>query len=112
MKPAELAKPAHARRHAAKPLQRVKIMQALVEQHAAAFTFPSGPPAAARIIGLRAIPVGVDPVDADDPAQVFPDELLDFQVTRFRAQLKHAGENNLRKIFMFGDQPFGIRLMR
>src|SRR5271166_2716720 len=64
VKTSELAKAAHARGHSAKPLQRVQIVQTLVEQNAAAFTAPSRAPSAARVVSLGAKPVGVDPIDA------------------------------------------------
>jgi hypothetical protein len=63
---AELAKTAHARGHPDQPLKRVKLVQALVEQHAAAFAFPRRAPAAAGVVGLGAEPVRDDPVDAHD----------------------------------------------
>ena len=92
----ELAEAAHARGHAAEPLQRVEIVQALVEQHAAALALPGRAPAAARVIGLGAKPIGDDPVDAHDLAQFAAlNQLLDLQIARLGAHLEHAGEDDL-----------------
>src|SRR5204863_7122287 len=70
VKAPQLAEAAHAFGHADEPLHRVEIVQALVEQHAAAFALPRRPPAAARVIRLGAIPVTVDPVHAHNFAEV------------------------------------------
>ena len=82
------------------PLHDIQIVQALVQQHAAAFALPGRPPAAAGIIGLGAKPIGHDPAHAHDLAQFAAlDQLLDFQIPRLGAQLKHAGEDQLGILF-------------
>ena len=65
-----LQKPRTLRRHAGQPLQQVEVVRALVEQHAAALALPGGAPAAGGVVGLGAEPVGDDPVDAADLAQL------------------------------------------
>ncbi|MMZ60353.1 hypothetical protein D1872_224370 [compost metagenome] len=45
-------------------------MRILVQQHAAAFTGPGGPPAAGIVVALRPVPVGDDPVRPPDLAQL------------------------------------------
>ena len=45
------------------------MLAATSPANAAAFTFPGGPPAAARVIRFGAKPIGDDPIDADDFAE-------------------------------------------
>ena len=95
------------------PLHGVQVVQALVEQHAAALALPGGAPAAAGVVGLGAEPVGDDPAHAHDLAQFAAlDELLDLQVARLGAQLEHAGENLLGILLVRGDQPLGVGFVR
>ncbi len=58
-------------RHAANPLPEVQIVRTLVEQNPAAFANPGCAPAAGIVIGLGAVPVSDNPVDAADFAE-FP----------------------------------------
>ena len=110
---AQLAKAAHARRHAAKPLQHVEIVQALIQQHAAAFALPGRAPTAAGVIGFGAIPIGDDPTQPHDVAEFAAlDQLLDFQITRLGTQLEHAGENQLLVFLMRRNQSLRIGFVR
>jgi hypothetical protein len=70
VKSSQLAKAADALGHAHEPLQGIEIVQTLIQQHAAAFALPGRAPAAARVIRFRPIPVGVDPIDANDVTEV------------------------------------------
>ena len=88
-------------------------MEALIEQHAAAFAPPGRAPAAAGVVRLSAIPVRDDPAHADDFAEIAVlDQFSDFQITRLGAELKHRGENLLRMSLRDSDEPFGIGFVR
>ena len=90
---AEMAEGVHLIRHAADPLQQVELVRALVQQHAAAFALPRGPPAARIVIILRAEPVGDDPVHAADLAdRPALDEVVHADVQRVGALVVHHGE--------------------
>ena len=106
---AELAEAAHARRQAEQPGHYVEVVQALVEQHAAAFAAPGRAPAAAGVVRFGAEPIGDDPAQADDVAQFAAlNQFADFQVTGFDPKLKHGGKYLVRIFFGNGDQSFGI----
>lgn len=66
---AELAEAADPGGHPEKPADHVQVVQALIEQDTAAFTLPRGTPAAAGEVGFGAVPIGDDPVQANDFAQ-------------------------------------------
>ena len=109
MKASKLAEAAHATGHADEPLHRVKIVQTLIEQHAAAFPLPRRAPPAARVIGLGAIPVRVDPVDAHDLSEFAAlNQFLHLLVTWLGAHLKHAAKNNLWVLPARGNESFGV----
>ena len=109
VKATELTEAAHARRHSEQPLQHVEIVQALIEQHSAAFAFPGRAPRTAGVVSLAAKPIGVDPVHACDFAEVaVADQRADFFVTRFDAQLKHAAKRELGIFLMRGDELFRV----
>ena len=113
VKASELHKAAHFGGHSAHPLERVELVEALVEENAAAFSFPSGSPSAASVVGAGSIPVGDDPVDADDFAQfAVCDELSDFGVSWFSPKLKHGGKHGGGMLAALGDQPLGVRFVR
>ena len=65
-----MAERLHRLGHSAYPLQKIEIVRALVEKNAAALSRPRRAPVAAVIIILRAVPVGYDPVDALDIADI------------------------------------------
>jgi len=110
---AELAKAAHARGHPGQPLERVELVQTLIEEHAAAFAFPSGAPAAAGVVGLGTKPVGDDPVHADDRAELARlNELADLRVTRLGAKLEHRAEHLFGAPGRRADEPLRVRLVR
>src|SRR5690606_20749108 len=72
----ELAEGADAGGHSEQPLERVQVVQTLIDEHAAALTLPCGAPATARVVGVRAEPVGVDPCHPHEPPELsVPDEL-------------------------------------
>jgi len=111
--PAELTKPAHTRWHPAEPLEHVELVQALIQQHTAALAFPGRAPAAARVISFCPIPIGNNPVHADQLAEFAAlNEFADFHVARFDAQLEHAREYLFGIFFVCGKQTFGIGLVR
>ena len=109
----ELHEAAHFDGHTAHPLEGVELMEALVEEDAAAFAFPSGSPSTAGVVGVGSIPVGNDPVDADDFAQfAICDEPSDFGVSRLGPKLKHGGKYGGRMLAALGDKPLGVRFVR
>ena len=103
---------ADAAGHAGDPLHGVELVQALVEQHAAAFAFPRGAPAAALEIDLGAKPVGHNPEHTYEVAQFAAlHDLANLLITRFDAELEHTGEHLVRMCVGLGDEPLGIRLV-
>src|SRR5262245_18987082 len=113
MKSSELAESPHARRHAAKPLQDIDVMEALIQQYAAAFAFPGGAPIAAGVVGFGAIPIGINPADAHECSKLaVVDDFLNFLIAWLDAKLKHAREDHARMILMRSNQSFGIGFMR
>ena len=91
----------------------IEIMQALVEQHAAAFPLPGSAPSTAGIVSLGPEPIRHDPAYAHHLAHLPAlDQLLDFEITRLGAKLEHAGENHFGILAVRGDQPFGIGFVR
>jgi hypothetical protein len=106
---------AHARRHPAKPLEGVEVVEALVEEDAAAFAFPGRAPAAAGVIGFGAEPIGDDPAHAGDvPEVAVLDEFLNLLITGFATHLEHAGKNEFFALgfFVRGDQALGVGFVR
>ena len=86
-------------------------MGALVEQHAAAFAFPGGAPAATGIVGFGAIPVSHDPTDAGHFAKLAVlQKAFELPVFWLGALLEHGGEY-LLVIFMRRQQPLAIRFV-
>ena len=86
VKATTLSKTADFAGHADQPLQRVELVQALVEQHTTSFALPGGSPPTRGIVGFCAEPVGNDPIDAYDVSQVsIGDQFFQFQVARFGA---------------------------
>ena len=55
--------------HTANPLPQVKVVGALVQKNAAAFTVPSGTPCTGIVVVLTAIPIGNNPVGTFDLTQ-------------------------------------------
>src|SRR4029079_22883 len=99
-------------RHAAEPLERVQIVKALVQEYSASFPLPGGPPSSARVVGLGAIPISNDPIDANEFTKFSPlDQFLNFQVARLRAELEHRRENQLWVALMRADQLFRVGLV-
>ena len=100
------------RRQSQQPGQDVEIVKALVEEHAAALARPGGSPAPARVIRVGSEPVGVDPVHADDAAQLARfDEKPQLLVSGFHAQLEHAAKHRLRISLVGCDQLEGVGLV-
>ena len=92
-------------RHATEPLEHVEIVQALVDEHAAAFAAPRRAPAAAFVIYLRAEPIGVDPVHAHDLAQrAVGDEFFQQAIFWLHAHLEHGAEDELALAAMRSDE--------
>lgn len=113
VKASELHEAAHFGGHSAHPLKDVELVEALVEENAAAFALPCGSPSATGVVGVGSIPVGNDPVDADDFAQfAVCDELADFDVSRLGPKLKHGGKYGGRMLAALGDKPLGVRFVR
>ena len=84
-------------------------MEALVEQHTAAFAFPCGTPAAALEINLRTKPIGHDPQHAHEVTEFTAlHDLANLLVTRLYAELEHAGENLVWMRVGLGDESLGI----
>ena len=103
----------HPGRHADDPLQCVELVEALVEQHAAALALPCGAPVAALIIRLGPEPVGHDPNHANQVAQFAAlYQFANLLVARLDAHLEHAGERQLRPCFGGGDEALGVGLVR
>ena len=89
VKTSELHEAAYFGGHSAHPLEGVELVEALVEENAAAFAFPCGAPSATGVVGVGSIPIGNDPVDADDFAQfTVCDELADFDVSRLGPEVE------------------------
>ena len=104
---------AHLARHTGDPLHRVKLMEALIEQHAAALALPRGAPAATLEIGLAAEPIGHHPDHPHQIAQLTAlHQLADLLVARLHAQLEHAAELQFRPGCRRGNQALGIRFVR
>ena len=113
VKASELHEAAHFGGHSAHPLEGVELVEALVEEDAAAFSLPSGSPSATGVVGVGSIPVGNDPVDADDFAQIAVcDEPSNFGVSRLGPKLKHSGKHGGGMLAALGDQSFGVCFMR
>ena len=94
---AVLAVAHHAIRHAEDPLPQVKLMWALVQQHAAAFACPRRTPRAAVVVCLRAVPVRDDPNAAFQFAQLAAlHDLAHFLELRVRALIVHDAEHLAR----------------
>ena len=94
---------AHAAGHAAEPLHKVELVRALVEQHAAALAVPGGAPGAGVIVVLRAVPIGDDPVDALELAQLpAVDHLLDLAVDAVCALVEHHAKDQIRVLVGLG----------
>ena len=92
----ELAKRAQTNRHTHQPLPEIELVRVLVEQHAAAFPFPGGAPAAGVVVTLRAIPVGDDPVGAADLAQLAAvDQIFHFLIQRVGPLVIHDAEHHV-----------------
>ena len=103
---------AQRRGHSQQPSEDVEVVKALIEEHTAALAGPSGPPAAARVIRVGPVPVGVNPVHPDDPSQLARfDEVPQLLVSGFDAQLEHSAEHRLRVPLMGGDQLEGVGLV-
>src|SRR5688572_17941372 len=76
------------------PLEEIGIVRALVEQDAAAFPGPRGPPAAGRVISGGAKPVGDGPADAAQLAELpFLDKVAQAAVARGGSLVEHRGED-------------------
>ncbi len=106
--PAEVAEGPDALGQAEHPLQKVEIVRTLVEQHAAAFAGPGGAPGARSVIGLRAEPVGNDPIDATDLAELTTlDQLADLLVVGVGALIEHR-RKDLLPVLMRGQEPFAV----
>ena len=56
----------HLDRHTAQPDQQIQLVRALIQQNAAAFSCPCGPPGSGIIILLGSVPVRHDPAHALD----------------------------------------------
>ena len=113
MKPPELAEAAHARRHAAEPLEHVELVQALIEEHAATLALPRRPPTPARVVGLGAEPIRNDPVDTHNLAKfAVLDELTNLLIAWLNPHLKHPAKHLLRVRLRRRDQALGIGLVR
>ena len=109
VKASELHEAAHFGGQSAHPLEGVKLVEALVEENAAAFSLPSGSPSTTGVVGFGSIPVGNDPVDADDFAQIAVcDEPSDFGVSRLGPKLKHGGKHGGGMLAALGDKPLGV----
>ena len=79
--------------HTDKPLVEVKIVRTLIEQHAAAFPFPGGTPAAIVVVALGAEPIGDNPGGANQLAKfAFIKESFNFLPETIGALLKHGGK--------------------
>ena len=84
---------AHAHGHAYHPLQKVKVVRALVQQNAAALAVPRGAPRAGIVVVLRAEPVRNQPVHAPQRTQLARgDDLLHLAIHAMRALVEHDGE--------------------
>ena len=109
---AEVAERAHARRHAEKPLEQVKIVGALIEQDAAAFALPGGAPAARRVVCFGPVPRRDDPADPLQVPQLASiKELLELLEGRARTQLKHRRENLAAALLVRGNEALTVRLV-
>ena len=103
---------AQRRGHPQQPGQNIEVVKALIEEHTAALAGPGGPPAAARVIRVSPVPVGVDPVHPDDPSQLARfNEVPQLLVAGFHAQLEHSAKHRLRVPLMGGDQLEGVGLV-
>ncbi len=108
----EPAESPHARGHAEEPLEEIEIMGTLIEQDAAAFAGPGGPPSPAGIVGGGAKPISDDPIDAPDFAQFARlDERADFPVKRVRPLIEHGGKDLAAAPLVGGDEFFAILLV-
>jgi len=81
LKAAQLATAADARRPTEQPLQGVEVVEAWIEQNAAAPTLPGRPPRAAGEIRFSAKPIGGHPIYPDDFTEAAVDRK---QKLRFR----------------------------
>src|SRR5690606_1385582 len=87
---AELTVGAQRHGQAEHPLEKVEVVRALVEQHAAALAAPGRAPAAGGVVGLGAEPICDDPVDATDFAELAAlDEVADLDVVVVGALVEH-----------------------
>ncbi len=94
VKAAEAAEGTHARRHAEEPLPEVYLMRRLVQEHAPSLARPRRAPASAPVVGRGAEPIGDDPVDAAELAEIpSRDQLLELRVARVGALIEHLGED-------------------
>ena len=92
----------HRHGHAADPLPEVELMRTLVEQDAAALARPGGAPVAGIVVGLRAIPVGDDPVGAADAAVITAlHQLAHLAIDAVCALVEHHAEDDLRVLRRF-----------
>jgi hypothetical protein len=105
----EIKTPVAALGNSQEPLQHVQLVQALVDEDAAALAFPGGPPSAAGVVSLGAEPFGDDPGETDDPAQLAAvNQFFDLGVAGFGAHLEHGAEDLPGMLPPDGDQPLGV----
>ena len=88
-----LGKSTDPHRHAAQPLQKIQLVGALIQQHAAALASPGGAPGPGIVVQLAAIPVGDGPGHALHGAQLAAvQDLLHFAVNAVGALVEHQRE--------------------
>jgi hypothetical protein len=86
-------------------------VRALIEQHAAAFTRPRGPPATAAVVRLGTEPVGDDPVHTTQFSELTAlDQLPDLPIVEVGPLVEHRGED-LLLVAVGGDQALGVGAM-
>lgn len=111
MEAAELAEAADLLWHAEHPLEEIKVMRALVHEHAAALALPGAAPAASGVVVVGSEPVGNFPVHATHGAELATvDEVFDFLEAGIRAHVEHGGED-FRFICVRGDESLAVGLV-